>query len=113
MNKTCMYILIKDTVPVGIAVNSAAHASLSCYLWFRENPEMQTWLSESFAKKTCVVTEAEFARVKAEVEDHVVITESRLDNQEVALAFCPRQEYPKCFKFFPLFGKALDKVKTL
>jgi hypothetical protein len=32
----------------------------------------------------------------------IVVTESALDNQEIAIVFCPRYEWPKMFKFFPL-----------
>ena len=32
-----------------------------------------------------------------------MLTESALDGQEVALAFKPRAEYPKAFRFFKLF----------
>ena len=38
-----------------------------------------------------------------EAEDHVVLTESALDGAEVAMAFKPRAEYPKAFRFFKLF----------
>jgi hypothetical protein len=40
-----MYILIKDTVPLGIAVVAAAHASLAAYLKFKDSPEVEQWLS--------------------------------------------------------------------
>jgi hypothetical protein len=48
------------------------------------------------------VSDAEFERAKA-VEKHVCITESALDGAEVALAFCPRAEWPKMFRFFRLY----------
>ena len=43
-----MYILIRESVPIGFAVLAAAHASLSCYLKFRESPEVVSWLSGPF-----------------------------------------------------------------
>jgi hypothetical protein len=55
-----------------------------------------------FHKAVCRVTDEEFAKAK-ETPDHVVLTESALDGQEVALAFKPRGEYPKAFRFFKLF----------
>lgn len=94
-----MYILIRESVPVGNAVVAAAHASLSCYLQYREHPNIAEWLSGPFYKVVCKVSDAEFEKAK-EAPDHVVLTESTLDNQEVALAFVPREEYPKGFKFF-------------
>ena len=55
-----MYILIKDDVPVGFAVVSAAHASLSAYLRFKDAPEVEEWLSGPFYKVICRVSEKEF-----------------------------------------------------
>ena len=97
-----MYILIKDSVPTGFAVLAAAHASLAAYLKFKDTPEVAQWLSGPFFKAVCRVNEKEFERAKT-VEDHVVLTESALDNQEVAIAFRPREDWPKSFKFFRLY----------
>lgn len=97
-----MYILIKDTVPLGFALVAAAHAGLAGYLAFKDTPEVAAWLSGPFAKTICVVSEQEFEQAKA-LADHVVITESALDHQEVALAFRPRAEWPKPFKFYRLY----------
>ena len=43
-----------------------------------------------------------------QVADHVVLTESALDNQEVAIVFKPRQEWPKMFKFLKLYRDPPD-----
>lgn len=97
-----MYVLIKDSVPANFAVLAAAHASLACYLKFRDHPDIEEWLDGPFYKAVCRVSEADFERAKA-VDGHVVISESALDGQEVALAFRPRAEWPKMFRFFALF----------
>ena len=97
-----MYILIKDTVPLGFAMVAAAHASLAAYLKFKDSAEVAEWLSGPFKKTVCRVTEADFERAKA-TEDHVVLTESALNDQEVAIAFRPREEWPKAFRFYPLY----------
>jgi hypothetical protein len=98
MNETAppklrMYILIREAVPTGFAVLGAAHASLAAYLRFKDSPEVAEWLAGPFCKAVCKVSDAEFARAK-ETPDHIVLTESGLENQEVALAFKPRAEYP-------------------
>lgn len=98
-----MYILIREAVPTGFAVLAAAHASLAAYLKFADSAEVKEWLAGPFYKTVCRVSDDEFAKAK-EVADHVVITESALDGQEVALAFKPRAEYPKPFRFFKLFN---------
>ncbi|MCE3607637.1 hypothetical protein LXA47_29120 [Massilia sp. P8910] len=40
------------------------------------------------------------------MEDHVVLTESALDNREVAIVFRAREEWPKMFKFLKLYRAA-------
>jgi peptidyl-tRNA hydrolase len=97
-----MYILIKESVPLGIAMVTVAHASLAAYLKFKDSPEVKEWLSGPFRKVVCKVTDSEFEKAKT-FEYAVVLTESALDNQEVAIAFKPRQEWPKAFKFFKLY----------
>lgn len=97
-----MYILIKNSAPLGNAITSAAHASLACYLKFKDTPEVVEWLSGPFYKAVCKVSEKEFENAKA-VEDHVIMTESKLNNQEVAIAFKPREEWPTQFKFYQLY----------
>ncbi len=98
-----MYILIKQDVPAGIAVVAAAHASLAAYLRFHETAEVEAWLKGPFYKTVCSVNEQEFEAAKS-VPDHVVITESSLGAREVALAFKPREQWPKPFRYFRLYG---------
>jgi peptidyl-tRNA hydrolase len=97
-----MYILIRESVPVGFAVLAAAHASLACYLKYRESSEVATWLSGPFYKVICKVSDDEFEKAKT-FEDSVTLTESALSGQEVAIAFKPREVWPKAFKFYRLF----------
>jgi hypothetical protein len=100
--KLRMYILVREAVPVGFAVLAAAHASLAAYLKVKDSPEVEEWLSGPFYKTVCRVSDEEFERAK-ETPDHVVITESALGGQEVAIAFRPRVEYPKSFRFLKLY----------
>ena len=81
---------------------AAAHASLACYLKFKDTPEVAQWLSGPFYKTICTVNDKEFEKAKT-FDDRVVLTESALDNQEVALAFKPREEWPKTFRFYRLY----------
>ena len=86
-----MYICIKDDIPVGVAMNSAAHGSLMCHLKYHGTANYETWLNKSFKKVTCMVTPAEFAMLK-NVSDNIVVTESRLDGKEVAVVLAPRPD---------------------
>jgi hypothetical protein len=97
-----MYILIKETVPVGFALVASAHASLAAYLKYQETPEVREWISGPFYKAICKVNDTEFEQAKS-FPDHVVITEAALQGAEVALAFKPREEWPKAFRFYRLY----------
>jgi hypothetical protein len=97
-----MYILIRESIPTGFALVAAAHASLAAFLKFQDTPEVRQWISGPFYKAVCKVNDQEFEQAKS-FPDHVVITESALEGAEVAIAFMPRQEWPKAFQFFRLY----------
>ena len=97
-----MYIIVKNDIPDKLAPVIAAHASLACYKKFESNENMIKWINGIFKKVVCVVNETEFNTLKNEI-DSDLLTESSLDNKEVALAFCPREEYPKKFKFLKMW----------
>lgn len=99
-----MYIAIKEWVPTGHALNTAAHAGLIGWLAFQHLPETQYWLNNSFKKVTCMVSDEEFAELK-KVRDCKVITESRLDNDEVGIVFAPRnkEDWPDIMKTLRLW----------
>ncbi len=97
-----MYILIKDSIPLGNAILASAHASLAAYRKFQHFDEVQEWLSSPFYKVVCRVNEKEFNNAK-NYDDNVILSESALDVEEVAIAFKPRHELPKSFRFYRLF----------
>lgn len=97
-----MYILVRDDIPLGFAMVAVAHASLAGYLKFQSEPETQQWLSGPFFKAVCKANTKEFENAK-QVADHVVLTESALGNQEVAIVFKPREQWPRMFKFLRLY----------
>lgn len=86
-----MYICIKDDTQAGMAMNAAAHAGLMCHMKFCEDGDYLEWLEKSFKKVTCAVTPAEFAMLK-ELPDTFVVTESRLNNAELAVVLKPRPD---------------------
>lgn len=97
-----MYILIKDDVDVGHAINSTAHASLIGYLKWKDTEEVKEWLKDSFRKVTCKVTEKEFEKAK-KYENYEIVTELAFNKKEVGLVFKPRKEWPNFFKFLKLY----------
>lgn len=98
-----MYIIIKKETPDQLVPVIAAHASLACYKKFETNENMIKWINGIFKKVVCIADETEFNQLKNET-DFVLLTESSLDNKEVCLAFCPREEYPKKFKFLKMWS---------
>lgn len=99
-----MYICIKQDTAVGIAMNSAAHAGLMCHLSYEQDEDYQKWLKNSFKKVTCSVTEAEFSMLK-ELSKSFVVTESRLNNAEIAVVLSPRHdtEWPEFVNYLKLW----------
>ena len=100
-----MYIAILDWVPTGHALNVAAHAGLIGYLEFGHLSDTQDWLKNSFKKVTCVVDDSEFAELR-NIENSYVLTESRLDNDEVAIVFAPRksEDWPPIMRTLRLWS---------
>ena len=97
-----MYILILEDTPDQLAPVVAAHASLACYLQFQEQAAMQRWVKGIFKKVVCKVSQKEFEKAKL-LEKGLVLTESSLEHQEVVIAFCPRESFPKNFRFFKMW----------
>lgn len=96
-----MYILVKDTIPLGYQFVAVSHASLMCHLSYQNDFEYQQWLEKSFRKVVCVVTEEEFEKAKT-YGDHLVITESTLGHTEIGLVFKPVTSIPKFFNYLRL-----------
>lgn len=97
-----MYILIKESVPNNLAPVIAAHASLACYKKFEEDSDMKNWINSIFRKVVCKVNDNEFKNSKT-APKNLILTESALNNEEVCIVFCPRNEYAKQFKYFRMW----------
>jgi peptidyl-tRNA hydrolase len=102
-----MYILIKENVPNKFAPVITAHASLTCYKKFEKEEEMEIWINSVFKKVVCKVNEVEFENSKSEAKN-LILTESALNNEEVCIVFCPRNEYSKQFKFFRMWTPSVE-----
>lgn len=102
-NKLKMYILVKDSIPIGLAMAAVAHAAISCFDEYIMEPTMTAWYKCSFRKVICKVTEAEFNKVKSIVANIVTMTESSLGDTETAIALCPREEWPNCIRYLRLY----------
>ncbi len=97
------YIVIRDHIPIGLAINSTAHASLMLHLKYVDDPIYQKWIKESFKKVVCVCNNKEFAKLK-NLPDVMIITESSLDgDNEVGCVLAPREDFPNVVKFLRMF----------
>ncbi|MGE0490492.1 MAG: peptidyl-tRNA hydrolase [Vulcanimicrobiota bacterium] len=97
-----MYILVQEDLAPGRAIVAAAHAAVACIERFSQAWQLRCWLYSRFHKVVCRVSQREFEQAQA-FEHHIVIRESALGDQPVALAFCPRVEWPKAFRFYRLY----------
>ena len=64
---------------------------------------MIEWVHSIFKKVVCKVNEKEFQNSLKD-EKYVLLTESSLDNREVAVVFVPRVEFTKQFRFFKMWA---------
>ena len=101
--KSKMYILVRDKIPLGFAINSTAHAALSCYLQFKDDPRAIEWLANSYAKVVCRVTDEQLDLAMKINKDYTIITESALKGEIVCVAFCPKFYPDSEFKAFKLY----------
>ena len=93
-----MYIFVKASLPSHKMV-AVAHGVLICHKIYLQDPDYIDWITNSFRKVVCEVTDDEFEELKLH-EKHAVVTESGLKGMEVALVFCPRPDWPPHFKQF-------------
>lgn len=98
-----VYILIKDWVDVGHAINTAAHATLIAHKAWENDKDYQDWFNNSFRKVTCKVNAQEFGDAKL-FKDFCIVTEMAFNNEEVALIFKPRIKWNKFFHKLTLYS---------
>ncbi len=66
---------------------------------------MQDWVTNSFRKVSCKVSDEEFEAAKQHYPgDHLLVIESKLDQPEVALVFKPRRDWNPFFKTLKLYA---------
>ncbi len=75
---------------------------------FEEDEDMQLWINSVFKKVVCKVNDKEFANSRTEIKN-IVLTETALEGEEVAIAFCPRNEFSKQLRFLKCGYQILNK----
>lgn len=103
-NNLRMYILVKKSIPLGVGIVSVAHAPVMLMQKYRDDELLKEWLETSFRKVVCWVSDEEFEKYK-NMDRSIIVSESKFDDKETAIALCPRKEWPKAFHYFMLMGK--------
>lgn len=102
-----MYVLVKNTAPIGLGINAVGHATFMAAQNF-ESTVFKIWEINSFRKVTCLVSPEEFdAAIEAIKEvgwKYVVFNENDWYDQDLSVAFEPRYSFPEIFKTFKLHG---------
>lgn len=100
-----MYILVKNTAPVGLGINAVGHATFMAAQRFTSDI-FKEWNEKSFRKVTCLVSPEEFDMAIEAITkidgSYVVFNENDWDNQDLSVAFEPIYSFPEIFKTFKL-----------
>lgn len=103
LSRLKMYILVREDIGLGHAINCVGHAAASAVLNWNEDDTFQKWKRHSFRKVTCKVSRQRFEEAK-QYGDYILISEDVLNDTEVALAFKPRETWPEFFKKLKLYS---------
>lgn len=100
-----MYVLVKDTAPIGLGINACSHVGFLAAKTFNSSIADE-WEKCSFKKVTCLVSPEQFDEAIREIEkingNFVRFNEDDWDNQDISVAFEPRYSFPEIFKTFKL-----------
>lgn len=100
-----MYILVKNTAPIGLGINAVGHATFMAAQRFTSDV-FKEWNEKSFRKVTCLVSPEEFDMAIEAITQidgsYVVFNENDWNDQDLSVAFEPRYSFPEIFKTFKL-----------
>lgn len=96
-----MYVIVKDTAPIGLGINACTHAGYLAGKQFN-SPVHSDWEKYSFRKRTCLVTPEEYDEcikaIKAIDGNYLEFVENDWGNQALSAAFEARYSFPSIFK---------------
>lgn len=100
-----MYVLVKDTAPIGLGINACSHVGFLAAKTF-DSQITDEWEKCSFKKVTCLVSPEQFDEAIKEIEkiggNYVRFNEDDWECQDISVAFEPRYSFPDIFKTFNL-----------
>lgn len=105
VSKIIMPIVLRWDASPAVAAVACAHAGLAGYLRWKDDPVVQRWIDTVFYKRVYQAENYEQFHIIRKWGDHQVLTESALDNAEVAVVFRPqiwsKQLFFNTLSFYP------------
>lgn len=96
-----MYVIVKDTAPIGLGINACTHAGYLAGKQFNSQIHSD-WEKYSFRKRTCLVSPEEYDEcinaIKAINGNYLEFAENDWNNQALSAAFEARYSFPSIFK---------------
>ena len=97
-----MMIVIKGSIEPQYAVVASAHAALAGFLKWEDDELTYQWSRGIFFKHIKKATPEQFEKAKGEkYGDKIVITESGLDDEEIAIVYRIQEQYPTFLNTLP------------
>ncbi len=88
--KIKQYIVLRHAISPPLACIAVGHGVLAAYLKWQNDPIVKEWVSGIFYKVICQARDQrEWDAIKQWKEDKITMTESSVDNLEVAVVFKP------------------------
>lgn len=90
LTKIKQYIVLRHEISPALACIGVGHGVLAAYLKWKDEQIVKDWVGSIFYKCICQAeNESQWNAIKNWKEDKVVITESSVDNMEIAIIFKP------------------------
>ncbi|MCK9429079.1 MAG: hypothetical protein M0R17_03590 [Candidatus Omnitrophica bacterium] len=110
-----MYILVRNSAPIGLGINSVGHVAHIAANNF-DSELSKEWECKSFKLRTCLVTDAEYDLAINKIQELGTRQDDELSYVEffendwkdnpnklnISVAFAPRYTWPSLFKLFDL-----------
>jgi hypothetical protein len=88
--KIKQYIVLRHGISPALACIGVGHGVLAAYLKWKDEQIVKDWVGGIFYKVVCQAeNHAQWEAIKNWKEDKVIITESSVDNMEIAVIFKP------------------------
>lgn len=87
-----MYIVLRPNISPSVATIAVAHGALGAYLKWQNDQVVKDWASGQygpFYKVICQATDFKHFETCKTLGEHIVITESKLDNLETCIVYKP------------------------